>query len=75
MAWKEITEPNDVVKTYAADEDADVTAIETAHPDDPKGSIVIVNNAGATAVYMKFPAGSYAKLGSSSTPDDSEEET
>ena len=72
MAWKEITEPNDVVKTYAADEDADVTAIETANPDDPVGSIAIVNNDGATAVYMKFPAGSYAKLGTTAeetTPD------
>ena len=77
MAWKEITEPNDVVKTYAADEDADVTAIETANPDDPVGSIAIVNNDGETAVYMKFPAGSYAKLGTTAetTPDDSEEET
>lgn len=73
MAWKEITEPNDVVKTYAADEDADVTAIETANPNDPVGSIAIVNNDGATAVYMRFPAG-YAKLGSSAEAD-AEEDT
>lgn len=74
MAWKEITEPNDVAKSYAADEDEDVTAIETANPDDPVGSIVIANNSGATAVYMKFPSGHYAKLGSSATPDETEEE-
>lgn len=62
MAWKEITEPNDVVKTYAADEDADVTAIETAHPDAPVGSRVFVDNSGSTKIYMKFPAGSFSEL-------------
>lgn len=62
MAWKEITEPNDVVKTYVADEDADVSDIETANPDDPEGSKIIAANSGSTSVYMKFPAG-YGKLG------------
>ena len=62
MAWKEITEPNDVVKTYAADEDSDVTAIEVAYDDIPVGSIVIADNAGSQKVHFMFPAGSFSPL-------------
>ncbi len=62
MAWKEITEPNDTAKFYAADEDADVTTIEAEHPDDPVGSIILADNAGSPKVYFKFPAGSYSPL-------------
>ena len=62
MAWKEITEPNDVVKTWAADADSDVTAIEEAYVDIPVGSIVIADNAGSPKVHFMFPAGSFSPL-------------
>lgn len=62
MAYKDITDPNDKLKFYAADEDADVTTIEAEHPDDPVGSVILADNAGSPKVHFKFPAGSYSPL-------------
>jgi len=62
MAWKEITEPNDKERTWAADSDSDVTAIEAAYDDIPVGSIVIADNAGSPKVHFMFPAGSFSPL-------------
>lgn len=62
MAWHEITEPNDTKMSFAADEDSDVTAIESAYDNIPVGSIVIADNAGSPKVYFMFPAGSFSPL-------------
>ena len=57
MAWKEITESSDKTRTFAADTDDDVTAIEAAYPKPPIGSIIIVANSGSPKVYFLFPGG------------------
>ena len=65
MAWKEITEPNENTRTFLADAAADVTAVGTAAPDAPVGSVIIVGDDdgdGTAAVYAKLPAGSFSKL-------------
>ena len=62
MAWKEITEPTETARTFAADEDADVAAIETAHPDAPVGSLIFAGNEGTPRIYFKFPSGSFYKI-------------
>ena len=65
MAWKEITEPNENTRTFLADAAADVTAVGTAAPDAPVGSVIIADNSGSTHIFMKFPGGWSQMSGSS----------
>ena len=57
MAWKEITEPNDTTRTFAADSDSDVASIEAAFEHIPVGSIVIAANSGSPTICFMFPGG------------------
>ena len=62
MAYWEITEPTETAQSFAADEDADVAAIETAYPDAPVGSLIVAGNGGTPRIYFKFPSGSFYKI-------------
>lgn len=64
MAYHKIPQRFEDPWFFAADSDNDVTEIETAHPDAPVGSIVLADNSGSPAVYMKFPAGSFSQINS-----------
>jgi len=47
---------------FVADEAADVSNVESAYPDAPVGSWILVgDDDGVAAVYVKYPAGSFLK--------------
>ena len=60
--YVEITEPKDKARTWAADSDSDVSAIETAEPNAPIGSLIIAGNSGDPRIYFKFPSGDFYKI-------------
>jgi len=69
MAWKEVTDVDDLIRTFAADSDDDISSIESSAGGIPVGSLVIANNEGATAVWYKFPS-AFGKLGSNASDSD-----
>ena len=62
MAYKNVPQRGSEEWFFVADSDSDVTTIDAENPEAPVGSVIIADNSGSPAIYMKYPTAGWSQV-------------